>query len=206
MNPAAAKTHPDHARIDAQIRAWIQRFVVDLNLCPFARQPFEAGRVVIRVSGADSEETLLEALYRELVWLESQPPGKAETTLLVVPETLAAFADYNDFLALADALLVQFGWDGRFQIASFHPHYQFAGTRPDDADNYTNRAPWPILHLLREDSVEWAVSRYPDSREIPERNMARMTEMGAQVLAQRLQSCFAEPGTPAGECPKGIIR
>jgi len=195
MNPETEEINPDHARIEAQTRAWVQSFVVDLDLCPFARQPFEAGRVTIRISDADSTETLLETLYTELVWLENQPQHDVETTLVVVPEMLADFADYNSFLALVDALLEQFGWDGRFQVASFHPHYQFAGTGPDDAENYTNRAPWPVLHLLREDSVEWAVTTHPDTQEIPERNIARMMEMGAKTLAQRLQDCCRDAGT-----------
>lgn len=179
----------EHTEIEAQVRAWIDRFVVGLNLCPFARQPVEGGQVKIVVSPARDSEALLEELQQQLLWLDAQPPRVTETTLIVVKEMLGDFLDYNDFLDLADALLDNLGWAGRFQFASFHPDYQFAGTEPDDAENYTNRAPWPILQLLREDSLEMVLASYPDPEQIPERNIAAMNRLGPAALVDLLQEC-----------------
>ena len=175
--------------IEAQVREWIARVVIDLNLCPFARKPFEAGQVKVVVSAASDPEALLQDLHDQLAWLEATPPGDTETTLLVVPRMLADFLDYNDFLDLADALLERFAWQGDFQIASFHPDYQFAGTRPEDAENYTNRAPWPLLHLLREDSLEKAVASHPDPEQIPERNIEMTNRHGSAYLMELLDAC-----------------
>ncbi|GGG60171.1 hypothetical protein GCM10011403_16850 [Pseudohongiella nitratireducens] len=179
----------EHTEIEAQVRAWIDRFVVGLGLCPFARQPVEGEQVKIVVSPAHDSEALLEELQQQLLWLDAQPPRATETTLIVVKEMLGDFLDYNDFLDLADALLINLGWDGRFQFASFHPDYQFAGTDPDDAENYTNRAPWPILQLLREDSLETVLASYPNPGQIPERNIAAMNRLGSTALAELLQKC-----------------
>lgn len=178
------------AAIEAQMREWITRFVVDLNLCPFARKPFEGGQVKVAVSHTRDSEALLEELQKELSWLDAQPTVATETTLMVVPEMLGDFLDYNDFLDLADALLEEFGWAGRFQFASFHPDYQFAGTDPGDAENYTNRAPWPTLQLLREDSLEAVLANYPAPEDIPERNIETMNRLGQPALAALLQECL----------------
>ncbi|MDX1587346.1 MAG: DUF1415 domain-containing protein [Oleiphilaceae bacterium] len=183
-----------HAVIRAEMTRWLERFVVGLNLCPFARQPLAAGLVRIQVTDAASEESLLEALQEELVRLDQTAPENLETTLLVMDSMLQDFSRYNEFLYLANALLQDFGWEGQFQIASFHPHYQFAGTGPGDAENYTNRAPWPTLHLLREDRVEQALESHPDPEAIPDRNIRRMNRLGSQTLAQWLAQC-------RGECP-----
>lgn len=175
--------------IEAQIREWIARVVIDLNLCPFARKPFEAGQVKIVVSAASNPETLLQDLHDQLAWLEATPVSEIETTLLVLPEMLADFLDYNDFLDLADALLERFAWQADFQIASFHPDYQFAGTQPEDAENYTNRAPYPVLHLLREASLEKAIAGHPDPEQIPERNIQAMNRLGSEYLTELLDAC-----------------
>lgn len=182
-------TEPTNADIEAQMRAWIASFVVGMNLCPFARQPVEGGRVKIVVSEARDNEALLEALQSQLEWLDAQPPASTETTLIVIPHMLGDFLDFNDFLDLADALLEEFGWVGQFQFATFHPNYQFAGTLPGDAENYTNRAPWPTLQLLREDSLEAVLANYPDPEQIPERNIDAMEELGSAKLADLLQEC-----------------
>jgi len=182
-------TEPTNADIEAQMRAWIASFVVGMNLCPFARQPVEGGRVKIVVSEARDNEALLEALQSQLEWLDAQPPTSTETTLVVIPQMLGDFLDFNDFLDLADALLEEFGWVGQFQFATFHPNYQFAGTLPGDAENYTNRAPWPTLQLLREDSLEAVLANYPDPEQIPERNIDAMEELGSAKLADLLQEC-----------------
>ena len=182
-------TEPTNADIEAQMRAWIASFVVGMNLCPFARQPVEGGRVKIVVSEARDNEALLEALQSQLEWIDAQPPASTETTLIVIPHMLGDFLDFNDFLDLADALLEEFGWVGQFQFATFHPNYQFAGTLPGDAENYTNRAPWPTLQLLREDSLEAVLANYPDPEQIPERNIDAMEELGSAKLADLLQEC-----------------
>ncbi|MEX0739981.1 MAG: DUF1415 domain-containing protein [Pseudohongiella sp.] len=182
-------TDKKNADIEAQMREWIARFVVGMNLCPFARQPVEGGQVKIVVSDARNDEALLEELQRQLLWLDAQPPTATETTLIVITEMLGDFLDYNDFLDLADALLDNLGWSGRFQFASFHPDYQFAGTEPYDAENYTNRAPWPTLQLLREDSLEAVLANYPDPEQIPERNIDAMNKLGSAALADLLQEC-----------------
>ena len=165
---------------------WLQRVVIGLKLCPFALQPFSAGLVSIVVTDAQSEEALLLDLARELTRLDTTPPQQLETTLLVAPRLLHDFLDYNDFLHSADDLLVAQGFEGIYQIASFHPLYRFAGTAPDDAENYTNRAPYPTLHLLREDSLERVLSTYPDPAQIPERNIDTMNRLGTGALAALL--------------------
>ncbi|TVP57776.1 MAG: DUF1415 domain-containing protein [Halomonadaceae bacterium] len=179
----------DHGLIETQTRQWVERVVVGLNLCPFARKPLAAGQVRIAVSDARTEEALLETLNEELLWLEAQPVSEAETTLLVVPHILADFLDYNDFLHLANGLLQRFGWEGEFQIASFHPQYQFAGTEPEDAENYSNRSPMPMLHLLREASLDQAVASHPAPEQIPERNIAALNQLGQPALAALLEAC-----------------
>ncbi|RFA27236.1 hypothetical protein CAI21_15435 [Alkalilimnicola ehrlichii] len=173
---------PSQALVEAQTREWVARVVVGLNLCPFAGRPLASGQVRFRVSEAETAETLLEDLQAELAWLDAQPPEETETSLLIVPHMLADFHDYNDFLALADMLLERFGWEGRFQIASFHPHYQFADTQPDAPENYTNRSPWPMLHLLREDSLEQVLRHYPEPEQIPLRNIETMNRLGRDAL------------------------
>ena len=154
-----------------QTRQWLEQVVIGLNLCPFARKPFQKGQVRFAVSDSRNVETLLQDLYDELEKLANTPASTIDTTLLIIPDQLDDFYDYNDVLDLADALLEQQEWVGTFQIASFHPAYQFADTEADDPGNYTNRAPFPILHLIREDSLEQGLASYPDPEAIPERNM-----------------------------------
>jgi len=170
--------------IERVTRQWLEEVVIGLNLCPFARKELVNDRVRLVASSADSEEALLEALQSELRFLDEHP--EVETTLLIHPEVLAVFDDYNEFLAAADGLLELLELDGVYQVASFHPDYRFAGTGAGDAENYTNRSPFPMLHLLREDSVARAVDSHPDPDAIPERNIALMHELGADEMAQRL--------------------
>ena len=172
------------SRIEKATRQWLEEVVIGLNLCPFARKELVNNRIRFVVSAAVSEDALLLALQEELRFLHEHPD--TETTLLVHPQTLVDFADYNEFLAAADGLLEVLELDGVFQIASFHPDYRFAGTGPDDAENYTNRSPFPMLHLLREASVERAVDAHPDPDAIPERNIALMQALGTDALRQRL--------------------
>jgi hypothetical protein len=170
--------------IESAVRLWLDSVVIGLNLCPFAGKPVREGRVRICVSEAADELELLTELQFELRKLDETPPAQLETTIIAIPQLLADFADYNDFLDQVDALLEQFEWAGDYQVASFHPLYQFAGTMPQDAENLTNRAPYPLLHLLREDSVEAALDSHPDPDRIPEDNIRRMRELSAEQRKQ----------------------
>lgn len=172
------------------VRNWVERFVVDLNLCPFAKRELVKDRVRFVVSEATDQIALLADLQLELQRLDSD--SAIETTLLIHPRILTDFYDYNDFLDEADTLLEHLDYDGKFQVASFHPDYQFGGTEPEDAENYTNRAPYPVLHLLREASLEHAIESYPDTDKIPERNIALMNEMGAEKLKSLLATCLVK--------------
>lgn len=168
----------DAAAVEADVRRWLERAVIGLNLCPFAKAVYVKDQVRIVVSDASTERALLEQLGEELALLRDTPAEQVDTTLLVHPQVLGDFLDYNDFLDDADALIEAMDLDGVLQVASFHPHYQFAGTEPDDAENLTNRAPHPILHLLREDSIDRAVEAYPDPDAIVERNYATLRQLG----------------------------
>lgn len=156
------------------VRVWVEQAVLGLNLCPFASEHWHAGRVRLTVTQATSEPELLEALHAEIIRLDTSDPGLLETTLLIIPHLLQEFEDYNQFLDPVDQLLAQHGWTGRFQIASFHPKYQFAGTQLDDPENLTNRSPYPILHVLRESTVSQALSDHPNPDQIPTTNIATL--------------------------------
>lgn len=173
---------------EAITRRWIERVVIDLNLCPFAKAVMVKGQVRIVVSDASTESALLHTLGEELLHLRDTPAAEVDTTLIVHPEVLNDFYEYNDFLEQADALLDSMDLVGDIQVASFHPQYQFADTELDDASNNTNRAPFPILHLLREDSVSRAVEAYPEPDSIIERNIATMTDLGNGGFDALLQS------------------
>lgn len=175
------------------VRRWVQRLVVDMNLCPFAKRELVKERVRFAITAATTQAQLLAALRSELERLQSDP--SVETTLLIHPQVLQDFHDYNQFLDVADNLLADMQLDGVYQIASFHPHYQFAGTAADDAENYTNRTPYALLHLLREDSLERAIASHPDVEGIPERNIALMRSLGRDALQQLLASLTDEPKT-----------
>ena len=168
----------DPAQVEAGVRRWLERAVIGLNLCPFAKAVYVKQQVRIVISDASTERALLEELGEELALLRDTPAEQVDTTLLVHPQVLGDFLDYNDFLGDADALVEAMDLDGVLQVASFHPQYQFAGSEPDDADNLTNRAPYPILHLLREASIDRAVAAYPDPDAIIERNIATVRELG----------------------------
>jgi hypothetical protein len=155
-------------------RRWIERAVIGLNLCPFAKAVYVKQQVRLVLSDASTSEALLEELAEELVRLRDTPAEEIDTTLIVHPFVLEDFLDYND--SAVDALDLQ----GVLQVASFHPHYQFAGAGPQDVGNYTNRSPWPTLHLLREDSVERAVAAFPDPDVIVERNLQTLEELGTE--------------------------
>jgi len=182
----AGDGHLDPQAVERDIRRWVERAVIGLNLCPFAKAVYAKHQVRIKVSDASTARALLEELGEELALLRDTPAEQVDTTLLVHPQVLQDFLDYNDFLDDADALVEALNMDGVLQVASFHPHYQFAGTEPDDAENQTNRAPYPILHILREDSVALAVEAYPEPDSIIERNIATMRELGADGFRKLL--------------------
>ncbi|MFC4260880.1 DUF1415 domain-containing protein [Marinobacter lacisalsi] len=169
-------------------RQWVERVVVDLNLCPFARRELVNNRVRFAATDAQTPDGLLDDLQRELMKLVDD--DSIETTLLIHPGVLQDFHDYNDFLAVADGLLDILELEGVIQIASFHPDYQFAGTAADAAENYTNRSPYPMLHLLREASLERAIDAYPDTDAIPQRNIERVEALGPDVMKALLASCL----------------
>lgn len=158
----------------AATRRWLERAVIGLELCPFAAAAYDFGRVRFVLSERRTPEGLREDLCAELARLSGEDPRACETTLLIHPHVLCRFADYNDFLAEADACLAALDLEGEFQIASFHPAYQFAGTEADAIENYTNRSPYPLLHLLREASIERALRGCPDPAEIYRRNIRTM--------------------------------
>ena len=159
-------------------RRWLERAVIGLNLCPFAKAVVAKDQVRYVLSAADTEEGLLEDLGAELLRLRDVPADQIDTTLIVHPQVLGDFLDYNDFLDTADALVAELELEGVLQVASFHPQYQFAGTEPGDIGNCSNRSPWPTLHLLREDSVERAVAAFPDPDAIVDRNLETLQELG----------------------------
>ena len=168
----------DSVDVIGDTRRWLERAVIGLQLCPFAASPYAGGRVRMTVSKQTSRSALLEELRSELAWLNAQDANQWETTLLIHPFAFTEFHAYNDFLSDCDAALVELGLEGRLQIASFHPDYQFAGTRAQDIENYTNRSPYPMLHLLREDSIERALARVPDPDEIYRRNIRTLLKLG----------------------------
>jgi hypothetical protein len=162
------------------VQAWIEKAVIGLNLCPFAKSVYVKKQIRYVVSEALTEDALLDDLERELKALHAVDAEQVDTTLLILTDMLADFLDYNDFLDAADDVIDALELGGEIQIASFHPHYQFAGTQVDDIENYTNRSPYPILHLLRESSIDHAVAAYPDAKNIYEKNMETLRKLGRQ--------------------------
>jgi hypothetical protein len=161
-------------------KQWLEQAVIGLDLCPFARAVHVRDQIRYAVSGAETPEELLAELFDELQALVAADPDEIETTLLIHPKVLADFLDYNDFLELANAAVAELGLEGVIQIASFHPRYRFLGTRPDAIENYTNRSPYPMLHLLREASVERAVAAFPDAAQIFEKNIETLRRLGPE--------------------------
>lgn len=161
-----------------ETRRWLERAVIGLNLCPFARAPHVAGRIHFRISDATSHDQLLEHLFHALLDLSRADPDKQETTLLIIPDMLQDFVEFNDFLPLADAAIEGLELEGTLQIASFHPAYRFAGTRADALENHTNRSPYPTLHLLRESSIDRAVESMERTDDIYEANIATLKQLG----------------------------
>ena len=171
-------TEPAEADHLADTRLWLQRAVIGLNLCPFAKAVYMKEQVRFVLSDASTPEALLEQLAEELLLLRDTPADEVDTTLIVHPQVLQDFLDYNDFLDNADAAVEALDLEGVLQVASFHPAYRFAGTAPEDIGNYSNRSPYPTLHLLREDSVSRAVEAFPDADRIADRNLETLDRLG----------------------------
>lgn len=162
----------------ALTRAWLEQAVIGLNLCPFAKSVHVKKQIRYKVSHGIEWDALAQELEDELALLSATDPELIDTTLLIVPLALQDFHEYNDFLDWADRILQRMDLEGELQIASFHPSYQFADAGPDDIENYSNRSPFPILHLLRESSIDRAVAAYPEASAIFEKNMATLRKLG----------------------------
>ncbi len=169
------------------VQQWLDNAVIGLNLCPFAATPKRLNKIHYRVLEEGPEDSILQALMEEMQRLDKFPD--IETTLLILPHHLQSFDDYNQFLNWTDALINKQGWSGIYQIASFHPDYCFQGAAPDDVENWTNRSPYPLLHLIREERLEAILDRFPDAENIPDQNMAtlrRLTEEQQQAIFPHL--------------------
>ncbi|RYX95308.1 MAG: DUF1415 domain-containing protein [Comamonadaceae bacterium] len=162
----------------AATRLWLEKAVIGLNLCPFAKAVYVKDQVRLVVSKARHADDLLEELDRELDLLVATPAAEIDTTLLIHPTLFEDFLDFNDFLEIAEGVVDEHGLEGVVQLASFHPQFQFDGTGPDDIGNYTNRAPFAILHLLREESVDKAVEAFPEAEAIFEENLRTLEKLG----------------------------
>ncbi len=177
----------DRAHYIQAVRRWLESMVIGLNLCPFAKREMVRNRIRITVSEAVDEAGLLSDLHAELDLLAED--RLLETTLLIHPMVLNDFNDYNTFLDLADALLRETDMEGRYQIASFHPDYQFADSETDDLENYTNRSPFPLLHLIDEQTLEQRIAAYPDTENIPAINITTLKELGREKVEALLNAC-----------------
>ncbi|MBC3808754.1 DUF1415 domain-containing protein [Undibacterium seohonense] len=164
-----------------QTKLWLEKAVIGLNLCPFAKGVHIKDQIRYFVSHATTPEELIKDLMAELEVLAEANPDKIDTTLMIHPYVMQDFLDYNDFLEVADATLEELDLDGILQVASFHPQYQFEDASPDDIDNYTNRSPFPTLHLLREDSIEKAVEAFPEAEQIYEKNIQTLRALGHEA-------------------------
>ena len=173
----------NHDQIIDDTRNWVVKAVIGLNLCPFAKAVHVNERIRYVVSDATEPEALLKDLARELLALNRADPEQIDTTLLILPGVLTDFLDFNDFLEAADALVEELKLDGILQIADFHPGYQFDGSAADDIANYSNRSPYPTLHLLREESIARAVESMPDTASIYENNVETLDKLGHEGWA-----------------------
>ncbi len=185
MAISAAPNHPMDPKTNLVIAAtteWLEKIVIGLNLCPFAKAVHIKNQIRFVVSPATNNDALLAELKRELCLLVAADPEQIESTLLIHPDVLTDFVEYNEFLSVCDSAIEELELDGVIQVASFHPQYQFADTKVDDVTNYTNRSPYPTLHLLREESVTQALQMFPGAIGIYERNIATLRKLGKAKL------------------------
>ena len=173
-------SNTDINAITEQVDQWLNDVVIGLNLCPFAAKPQRNKQIKIFVSEASQEEALLKDILLQLIELSNTEPEKLETTLVVVPNMLQDFWDYNFFIDWVEGLIKQQDWEGIFQVATFHPDYCFGGAEPEDDENLTNRSPYPVFHLIREESMEKVLKHYPDPESIPDTNIARVSALSEE--------------------------
>lgn len=178
LGAAATMPTPDHQAIIDATRLWLERAVIGLNLCPFANAVHRKNRIRYVVSSAQDRDALATDLATELLLLQATDPDKTDTSLLIHPAVLTDFYDYNAFLDVADRILERLDLAGDIQVASFHPDYAFGDCAADAIENYTNRSPYPMLHLLRESSVEQVIAAYPDTDRIYEKNIETLRQLG----------------------------
>jgi len=178
----------NHSLPIVQTQKWLSSVIIKHSICPFAQREFERGSIHYEVIDTDDIHQQLEQLILNCVVLDND--DSIETSLLVFPQSLNDFDDYLDLLEIANALMHKQGYEGVYQLASFHPHYCFEGTNEDDAANYTNRSPFPMLHILRETSLERALLNYPDPENIPGRNINLTRELGLEVMQKLLADCY----------------
>lgn len=169
-----------------QTKNWVEEIVIGLNLCPFAAQPFQNNSIEYTVITGDSTEQHLQQLADNFSLLDNNPD--IETSLLIYPDDYQNFDDYLDWLDYANYLLDDLNYSGHYQIASFHPDYRFAGSTKSDASNFTNRSPWPMLHLIRERSLETALASYPDIEQVPKNNIKKLQKIGYAAMQKKLKS------------------
>lgn len=176
----------DKEQIIETTKLWLERFVIGLNLCPFAKHPFKNGKIRYIVFEDNDLEKLTELLLKEANELIETTPSVLETTLIILPEILDEFEEYLDYVEMAEFIFAEVELEGVIQLASFHPDYQFEDTEPTDVENYTNRSPFPMLHLIREDSITRAIEAYPEVGNIPETNIETMNNLGLTRVKQML--------------------
>jgi len=181
------KTLPDQ-EVQAATQAWLKSVIIEYGICPFAKRELERGSIHFSVNHDTKIEQCLLHLMLECDRLDTDPG--IETTLLIYKNAFAEFDDYLDFLGIAESLLAEQGYSGIYQLASFHPDYYFQGVEPDDPSNYTNRSPYPMLHLLRETSIEQAVAGYPDPENIPQHNIELTRKLGLAKMQTLLAACY----------------
>lgn len=174
----SSSVKPTHGEVITATKRWLERVVIGLNLCPFAKTVHAKRQVRYAVSSAQTSDAVLDDLERELRTLVAAKPESVDTTLLILPYALATFADFADFLDLVEIALKVQGLTGVIQVASFHPLYRFADAEAEDMSNFTNRSPYPVLHLLREESLARAIQAFPDTAVIYEQNMATLRTLG----------------------------
>lgn len=176
----------DKEQIIETTKLWLERFVIGLNLCPFAKHPFKNGKIRYIIFEDNDLEKLTELLLKEANELIETTPSVLETTLIILPEILDEFEEYLDYVEMAEFIFAEVDLEGVIQLASFHPDYQFEDTEPTDVENYTNRSPFPMLHLIREDSITRAIEAYPEVGNIPETNIETMNNLGLTRVKQML--------------------
>ncbi len=181
-----------HNHIIDVTKQWVEQFVLGLNLCPFARHPYRNNKVKYTIFEGNNSEKLTEKLVLEINHLLETPPSVLETTLIILPEMLADFDDYLDYLEISEFILSELELEDLVQVASFHPDYQFDGTDVTDVENFTNRSPFPMLHLLREDSIDRAVEAFPEVGDIPARNIETMKNLGFAHVNKMLHDIIRE--------------